>query len=354
MGVIICVFKYMDNKRKQILPVIFLFLFSALQVSGQVPSWRVGLFSFFDNVEFGGSALKIPQTMSGVQFNPEAGLAWDSVHSIQAGLNLLHEFGSDKAINIFYPVAYYKLNTRPVKFIMGAFPRSLVLNDYPRLFFQDSISYYRPLINGMSLLLGNESHYLNVWLDWTGRQSDVVREAFFVGLSGRFSYNILYIQHFSYMFHFAGTSDPLVNEALHDNLLFLTSAGTDLSGKLFFDRLDFNIGWVAGMERARADMTGWKLMSGLLFEARAEYSFIGLFNSYYRGEQLLNYYGDHDNELYWGDPVYRAGSYNRTDLYLRFLKSKKVNLELTYSLHFLESTVYHEQLLKVRVNLDNN
>jgi len=339
-------------KSRYALRIIVMLLWVTPSIFSQTPSWHVGMLGFFDNTEFSGSYLKVPQTMSGIQFAPEAGLTWDSVHIIRAGVNLMHEFGSNKAIDKFYPTAYYYLDMHPVRFVMGAYPRSITVDRYPRLFFQDSISYYRPNINGISLEIGNENRYINLWLDWTGRMTEDVRETFFVGLSGKYTYKIFYVRHLNYMFHFFRTSDPFMDEALHDNLLFLTSAGVDLSGKIFLDRFDINIGWVAGMERARAEQTGWMLMSGILSEARAEYKFFGLFNSFYKGERLLNFYGDHSTELYWSDPVYRAGTYNRSDFYLRFFNTEKINIEVTYSLHFLESRVYHEQLLKVRVNLD--
>jgi hypothetical protein len=314
--------------------------------------FQAGLFSFFDNVEFGHSAVKIPQTMSGVQFAPEVSLGWDSVHRINIGVNLMHEFGSSESIDRLYPTAYYEFNKEPFRFMMGAFPRDEITCRYPRLFFQDSISYYRPNLNGIYLGYGKKRNYIDLWLDWTGRQSDSIREAFFVGINSRYSLGPFYVRHTSYMYHFAGKMNPVAEEALHDNLLFLTSIGIDLSGKSILDKLDFNAGWVAGVERARSENTGWILQSGFLVEARAEYKFIGLSNSFYKGEGLYEFYGDHSNELYWGDPAYRANTYNRTDFYLRFFDNRIVNAELTYSLHFLENRVYHEQMLKVRVNLN--
>lgn len=192
---------------------------------------------------------------------------------------------------------------------------------------------------------------MNLWLDWTGRQSLDVREAFILGLSGRFNHGLFYAKHSGYINHFARKLNPLVDEAFHDNLLFQTSAGIDLSDKTIFTRFDASAGWL-GVERARADNTGWISLNGLLVETRVEYKIIGLFNSFYKGSGLMYFYEDHGNDLYWGDPAYRAKIYNRADLYLRFFDSSNLNIELTYSLHFLEGNVYHEQMLKVKVYLD--
>ncbi len=353
MSLIISYFKSKWKKYELTFKLALLLLFLNLSGSGQVPSWHVGFFSFFDNIEFGGSAVKIPQTMSGIQLAPEYGLIWDSIHRVSAGVNLMHEFGSDKGIDKFYPTAYYELDKRPFRFIMGAFPRSVAIGNYSRFFFQDSILYYHPNMNGVFWEYRREHGNLNLWLDWTGRQSKNVHETFFIGLSGKYSFGQFYAMHSGYMYHFARKMNPVFDEAFHDNLLFQTSLGIDLSDKTIFTRLDANAGWITGLERARADNTGWISLNGLLVETRIEYKIIGLFNSFYKGSELMYFYDDHGNNLYWGDPAYRANTYDRSDFYLRFINNKKVNIELTYSLHFLESHVYHEQLLKVNINLNN-
>ncbi len=335
----------------------FWFLFSFFLISSeafsQEKNWRLDLFSFFDNTEFGRSAVKIPQTMAGVQVAPELGVVWDTLNKVNIGVNLLHEFGSPKAIDKFYPTAYYESRRGPLRFIMGAFPRSGTIENWPRLFFQDSISYYRPNINGIFCEYRKDDDYFNVWLDWTGRQSKTMNEAFFIGFSGKYRTGIFYLQHYGYMFHYAGKMDPIVEEALHDNLLFQTSAGIDLSGKTCFSKLEANAGWVIRLERSRADNSGWIAANGFLVETRVEYKWFGLFNTFYKGDGLMHYYGELGNKLYWGDPTYRSKTSDRSDFYISFLQSRTVNLELTYSLTFMENRMYHEQMLKVIVNLNS-
>jgi len=338
---------------KKIIPVLFILLFINSMGYSQEKIWRVGLFSFFDNLEFGGSEVKIPQTISGIMLAPEAGLKWDSVHKLSIGVNLMHEFGNREAIQDFYPTVYYELTKGPLNFIMGAFPRNRITSNYPRLFIQDSISYYRPNIEGIFLEFRRNNNYIKVWLDWTGSMSETVNEAFIVSINGRYNYGLFYIEHFGHMYHYAGKLNPVISEAYHDNLLFKSSAGINLSDKTFLSTLEANAGWVAGFERARADNTGWIKMHGLLVEARIEYKGIGLFDTYYFGDGLMRFYEDHGSDLYWGDPVYRATKYNRTDMYLTFYRNHNINMELTYSLHFLESRMYHEQMLKIRIDLNN-
>lgn len=341
-----------NKVRNSGLVLIFSLLITSKALSQDL-NWRVGLSAFFDNSEFSGSAFQIPQTLSGVILSPELGLGWDSVHRISAGISLIHEFGSLKSIDKFYPTAYYSYNRETYRFIMGAFPRSYVLENYPRIFFQDSISYYRPNINGIFLGMARNQNYFNLWLDWTSRQTETTREAFFVGFSGRYKKGVVFAQHFGYMYHFFSVKNPVIQEALHDNILFLTSLGIDLAKKTGFTKLETNAGWVVGLERARSDQTGWIKSSGLLVETKIEIIGLGLFNTFYKGQGTLYYYNDHKNDLYWGDPIYRAKTYNRSDIYIKFLQTGKVNLKLIYSLHFVENRIYHEQALKLAIDLNN-
>ncbi|MCJ7449854.1 MAG: hypothetical protein MUO72_19425 [Bacteroidales bacterium] len=333
--------------------LFLLFLVISGKCLSQRTIWDIRMFSFFDNNEFGHSSVQIPQTMAGVRFAPNIGLQWDSVNSVITGVNLLHEYGSNKFIGNYYPTAYYKFDKKPFVFLMGAFPRSFIHDMYPRLFFQDSIIYYRPNVNGIMIEYSSKKLRLGLWLDWTGRQAIDTRETFLLGVSGKYKPGILYLRHLSYLFHFSGPINPVVNEALHDNGLALTSIGLDFTGKTLLDKFEISAGWAIGLDRARADGTGWFTHSGFLSETTIEFKRVGLFNSLYLGDGQMYYYEDHDNELYWGDPFYRAKAYNRSDFYIDFIKDKRTSVRLIYSLHFAESRMYHEQALKVSVNLNN-
>jgi hypothetical protein len=83
-----------------------------------------------------------------------------------------------------------------------------------------------------------------------------------------------------------------------------------------------------------------------------EYKWFGIFNTLYIGDGLMKFYSAYGNKLYWGDPVYRVKTYDRVDFYVIFLHNNKIDLDFTFSWHFLEDNVYQEQLLRVNVNLD--
>ncbi|MCC8146495.1 MAG: hypothetical protein LIO93_08680, partial [Bacteroidales bacterium] len=314
--------------------------------------WKAGVHSFFDNTEFSGSKVQTPQTMAGVHLAPQLGLSWQKKHSIYVGGDLLQEFGSDEIFEYYDPIIYYEYAGKPFRFYMGAIPRQMILDKYPRMFFQDSINNYRPVINGFFWEYTKKNNYMNVWLDWTGRQSEKKNEAFFMGWSGRYNYKYLYAQHFGYMFHFAKKKDPVIDEAIHDNGLLLTSIGLDFAKDSGFEKLEINAGWSVAMDRDR-EIGKWNRPQGFLSEAKIEYKGIGLFNTLYLGEAQQIYYNDHNTNLYWGDSFYRLKKYDRADIYINFLKTPVVNIKFICSLHFAESNVYNQQALYATFDLDN-
>jgi hypothetical protein len=332
--------------------VLLAFISFATLCFSQKLEWGVALTPFFDNTEFGGSKAEIDQTMAGTRLAPEIGMSFDTIHRVHVGVALLQEFGSTKTVDSYYPIAYYEYNLAPFKFCMGAFPRDSVTGDYPRVFFQDSIGYYRPLINGLVWKIYNNHSHMKVWLDWTGRQSETKREAFFMGWAGKTQKGVLYLQHFGYMFHYAKMKNAPDSQYIHDNGLALTSVGIDLAKKTGFEKLNIDAGWLLGLEDDRGT-SGWLKHNALMVQANVEYKGLGISNSFYYGAKQMAFYKEENNSLYWGEPIYRNSNYNRTDLYIKFIESDNVNIKFVYTLHAAEGTVYHEQGLYASFNLNN-
>lgn len=316
--------------------------------------WQAGAQAFFDNEEYARSAVQSPQTMAGVHLAPQVGVSWQGRHRVFAGVDALKEFGTDRVIDRADLMAYYEFESPAFHFRMGAFPRRDVLDRYPRMFFQDSVAYFRPVMTGLFWEYHRPRGYFNVWLDWTGRQAEGRRETFFMGWSGRYQYGVFYAQHFGYMYHFARSKHPAVPEHLHDNGLLLVSAGVDLHRLARLDKLEANAGWSAGLERDRDDGTGaWHVPQGFLAELAVEWRGIGLFNTYYRGAAQQRFYPQYGNALYWGDTFYRTREYNRTDLYVQFFRSPVVDVRFTASFHLAERHLYNSQSLTASFHLDN-
>ena len=316
--------------------------------------WQAGVHSFFNNCEFGECTVKDDQTMAGVHFVPQLGLSFQEQHRLFFGIDAMHEFGSDKTIGYYDPIAYYQFDGEPFVFYMGAFPRKPLLKNYPRMFFQDSILNYRPVINGLFWeYRSTKDDYFNCWLDWTGRQSINRRESFFMSFSGRYNLGLLYAQHFLYMFHYAASMNPTVHESLQDNGITLYSIGIDLAEKVNFEKLEMNAGWSIGLDRDRRSSKVWKKHNGFLSELNVEYRGVGLFNTLYLGKGQQTSYDIYRNKLYWGDATYRVSSYNRSDFYVYFIKNDAASVKLLYSLHFLEKKMCHEQSIYAVFDLNN-
>jgi hypothetical protein len=317
--------------------------------------WKTGVNSFFDNHEFAGSQILRSQTMAGVHLAPELGLQWnaDSRHRIFAGIDLMHEWGSEKTVDFHDPIIYYEYHGQPFRFYAGAIPRRIILDRYPRMFFSDSILNYRPTVNGIFWeYVQTGGTFANVWLDWTGRQTHTRHEAFFMGWSGGYNRGIVRLRHFGYMFHFAAVKDPEIHIPVHDNGLLLTSAGIDLGGKTILDKLESSLGWTVSLERNRGENV-WHIPQGILSETTIKYKWVEIFNSYYKGARQQVFYNTFGNNLYWGDPLFRTGEHDRLDLSIHFIKNKIVDIKLTYSLLFSEKDIYHRQALHVAFNLNN-
>ena len=335
--------------------IFLLFLFGTC-VSGfsQDILYKVGLHNFFDNNEFAKCPVGDSQTMAGVHFVPQIGLGLDSAHRILVGADVMHEYGSAKAIGYSDPIAYYEYTGKAFRFNMGAFPRTMALDKYPLFFFQDSIRNYRPIMTGLFWEFSPKAgDYLNVWLDWTSRQTFTKHEAFFMGWSGRYNRNIFYGQHFGYMYHFAANANPDDHTPVHDNGKIWTALGIDLASKTPMNELSFNAGWAVGLERDRTSIGSWYVMQGLLSELRAEYRGIGIFNTFYRGASQDKFYEEYRSQLYWGDRLYRAASYDRLDGYAYLMKTGNVTLKFIFSLHFVGSGMYSEQQFYAAFDLDN-
>ena len=346
----------MSEKMERVGKGFFILFFCLIPIKGisQEIGWKVGISSFFDNSEFDHSIVRIPQTMAGLHLSPELVLGYDTVHSIHVGADMLHEFGSDGFVDKLTPTAYYMYQKSSFLFLMGSYPRRLAVETYPRLFFQDSVAYYRPNMNGLLLEYTGKSLSANLWLDWTSRQSHTAREAFIVGFSGQYKRDLISVGNYTYMYHFAGVMEPISFDPLHDNILSFTYLGIDFAEKTNFEKLFIKGGWAVGWDRSRGVNTGWLAHNGFMAEAAIQYKKIGIFNSLYRGESQMYYYADHTNELYWGDPFYRRDFYNRTDIYIDFIKSDRGSIKLIYSLHASGGELYHQQLLKMSFNIGTN
>ncbi len=334
--------------KKLAFPVLLLMLSHLL--TAQTLEWKAGMYHFFDNTEFLGSSYINDQTMAGIRFSPEIGLKMNQ-HHFSVGFDALKSYGSPNLVDSCSPTAYYLFDNGHFRFMMGSFAREGQLNDYSRAFFQDSIRYYRPNMNGLLLAYTSDELKAKLFLDWTGRQSQTVHEAFFVGASAAYKKSIFIAEAQALMFHHAGS---LQQRGVRDNILLHPALGLDLAGQTWLDSLTLSVGTLVGLERHRALANDYTSRTGLLVELDATYKGFGLASSTYFGEGIMIDYASMGSELYWGDPLYRGTFYSRVDLSYDFLRLPYLTGKINFANHFSEGNFYVEQSLIVRVALGSN
>jgi len=335
------------------IPLLSLFLILQFGLFAQELQWKAGLNYFFDNTEFMKSSLTRDQTMNGVHFSPELGLKWDSVHSVFAGTDVLKISGSQQYIDKVNLIAYYQFKTPDVLLKAGAFPRNELLSNYSDLFFQDSIGYFHPLMEGIFWQVGRQQAYFNLWLDWNGHQTDVNRETFYVGASAHRSFGHLFADFQSYMFHYANTRPTNPAYSLCDNALAHLSLGVDYSNKQGLDTLLFAVGVLGGYERERNTET-IKTPVGAVLRMLVEYRGVGLNNMLYLGDPRMVFYNKYGGNLYWNNPFLRSDSYFESKLYLNVIHTRDIQAKISSNFHFSEGLVMFEQAFTLRVSLNSS
>lgn len=307
----------------------------------QVFESKVNLHVFVDNREYAKSN-RFSQTIFGARLAPEFGVLLDSVNRFRVGVNLLHEFGSPKAINNVSPIAYYQYAGDKWNFYAGVFPRNGLLTDYPRVILRDTLAYYRPNVEGLLAKYGTDDRHFMAWIDWTSRQTDVAREQFLFGLSYKYKYNMFYTTGYTLMFHNAGPAIDIPGDHVQDNGAVNVNVGLDLAEKTGIDSLRIGAGAIMSLERTRS-IGGWHKPTGLLVDFAAAYKRVSVKNSFYHGE---------GHNLMWGDAFYTAKNYNRLDVAWKPIMFKGVEGQFVFSFHFIDKVIDSQQAFALKYNFE--
>ncbi len=328
---------------RPLLAASLLALSHTIGVHAQQVGWNVDFHGFADNREYAKSGL-YSQSILGARLAPTLHLSVDSIHYLHAGANFLHEFGSKSATGQqITPTIYYNYKQYGHDFYIGMFPRTALLDAYPRALLNDTLNYYRPNVEGMFWKYGNRTLHQQVWIDWTSRQTEVEREQFMVGVSGRIGMGAAYFAHYVTLWHDAGrknNTDP--NERpVRDNGAALAKLGIDLSRSTFLDSLDVSGGGLFGYDRLRG-VYGWRTPMGFLTDLYAEYRKLFIANTLYVGEGM---------DVAYGDRFYTADFYDRLELGWKPLRYKGLEGIFTLSFHFTEGAIDNQQQFTLRYNL---
>lgn len=303
---------------------------------------------FFDNTEFAHSSYAIDQTMSGIQLTPQVGIQIDKRQQLLGGISLLKKMGTPPDKIGIDLVGYYQYDSNHTIFKAGIFPKESIVGGYDDLFFQDSIHFYRPLLQGLYWRQMGKKWHFATWIDWTGMQTDSVRESFYLGSDGERRWGKRwYIDYQLVLFHLA--NNKRLDYGVVDYATALLSVGYRYAPHSRLG-VQLSAGLLTGYENDRRIAQHYT-PTGMLVKAEVRYKNMGVKNLLYTGEQRMNFYNNYGHQLYWGNPFYQSKIYFQNNIFWRFLDTKWVKGEIASKLHLLKKSVFFEQRLTLKANI---
>ncbi len=257
-----------------------------------------------------------------------------------AGLDYLYEFGSKGEWLAPDIMAYYSGRYKNLNLIIGAFPRvnKIIM---PLALMTDTFRYYRPNTEGILIDYRTPNFRHNVWIDWTGRQSDRKRESFLLGMSGFAGKGILIYQHHFIMTHLAHSLNHDSVERIRDNAGFTVMPGLDLSSVTGLDSLTISAGFLGSYDRIRS-VYDFRIPFGFMAEMEVVHKGFGLHGTVYSGESQV---------ITSGDGFYKSDFYSRADVYYQ-LTTPNIEGRVQFSFHFIPGITDLSMSLVVRAQLD--
>ena len=329
-----------------------------LMLSGAVQAqsfeWKADAKGFFDNGEYENIDNALSKTMYGFRFSPQVGLAYRDF-SLFVGTHLQTSFGSPKYLDKVSFIGYFQYRNNRHLFRFGAFPREELLGNYTNFFIRDTFNYFRPNMTGLFYKLSGKNNFLSLWLDWTGAQSPVTREAFFAGLSAEQRYKWFFAQILGYYYHYANTRPRSGDGVVHDNGLGQVGLGIDFSGyakRLYAARLSLN--FMLGYECRRDHVTPSKMPLGMVADLHLRYWRFGTRTLYYYGQERFTVPTDNYSLTYWGNPLLRSKSYLQSKWYCVLFENDFVSAEAAAVFHLQGGKFGSQYVVRLHVNLNGS
>ncbi len=320
--------------------VAFFFIYNVTYA--QNVTWKAGFDGFADNREYS-KKIHYPQTMFGARAKFGGNINFEENHNLFLGVNYLYEFGAtNKSIENLDFTLYYKFQKEHFRFLTGTFPRAGLLN-YPIALLTDTLLYYQPNIEGLYFEWYNRYFNQNIWIDWTGRQDDYMRETFMAGSSGLLKIGKFYVENYLLLYHHALQRIPDQSQHINDYLGFDIGGGIDLTSTFNVDSLSISVYNIRSFFRDRGDGILHK-PNGFIFNLNFEYKKVGTNLLWYKGER---------QHFFWGDTFYRTPNYARWDFNIFLFKSSAlIKSFVRWSLHFTEGEIDNSQQFYISINLD--
>ncbi|MDR2577793.1 MAG: hypothetical protein LBC70_03140 [Chitinispirillales bacterium] len=351
------IFEVKKTISSRVYPKIFLLYLAitAAYATAAPVDYRVSFDGVLDNREY--HSPLTDQTFFLARGELELGLVLDEYHKIRGGVAYTQEFGALETVDNLHLLLYYHYdNGKNAQFRFGAFPRVGALG-LPVWFFGDEAAYNRPIIHGAAVEFGAlDGVTLGAWVDWTGRQTAVVNEAFLFGYNVELNHGMAFFRHDFIMYHLAHTRPARPNSAVRDNGGVSVEAGFLLDGNAYFDALLLSAGGIISLDRDRGgrdwytgieylNIAPWHTPIGGFLNGEISKSLFVVKGFFYKGEP---------QRLYWADDAFSYSgleSYGWLDLGIRFNKKDYIKTELSQKFHLYNNKIGFSQHFLLRVEL---
>ncbi len=331
--------------------IILLFLGNCFAADAQKFFFEVNFDGFFDNREYKGPYQR-SQTFFGTRLTPEIGVELYGKHQLKGGVSWMREFGSVDDGFVDWTI-YYRYNGDKFKANFGSFSRDYLANEYPYAMASEEFLYFTPNIQGALFQYYLPKGNVELLIDWRGRQSKEQREKFTIASSGNFKKTWFGGGWFLWLNHYAQRAGAR-DESVVDNILINPYLMADFRGRTVFDEMNLKVGALASFDRDRAD-DEWQVPLGVLAEAKLEWRFLGLKETFYAGNKgQLTFYNRYGADLHNGDGFYRASTYSRTDIYAYIIKKSFVNAKASFNVHVADGIVSTQQMLTVQFDINQD
>jgi hypothetical protein len=222
----------------------------------------------------------------------------------------------------------------------GSFPRKELL-DYPLFLLTDSIGYYRPNIEGSSIIYSWRWGRVHGWVDWTGRASEETRESILAGIDLSLTAGWFYFSSTTTRYHLARSKAADDTNRIRDDGSILVLGGIDLSEQIPLDQADLAAGVAISYERTMPSPSQW--YRGWISRLKLKYSILGLLGTWYMGDR---------SPLRYGEPLYTSGNYARIDLMAEPLRNSRISSRFAWNFHLLPGEgLFHSQQIVICIHL---
>lgn len=306
----------------------------------------------FDNREFKNDML--PQTIYGMRVMPEVGIDYPTEkgdHSVMAGFSKIWEFGADDCIDPDI-ILYYKYGGERWISYFGAIPRKNLQRQLPDAFLYDSIAFFEPTISGTLIQYYSWHWQTELYCNWFSRQTETQREAFRIVWDGYGNIGVFGAGWFTAMTHFAKPKEA--GHFIYEKFQLNPYLTLDLTGVLGPD-LTFraDAGVLSSLVRCRKD-GDWLTPTGFLGDIQMGWKMFDVKSTVYAGGCQQPYLDDLEAGLTFhrSDPFYNHTFYNRTELGVKFIADRHVQMGFRWNLNFTPgSPVHNQQLITVKCQL---